>query len=1249
MFRKILSKLAALSITTKIIIGIVTVAIVFGLIMFGATQPMDAPDKQDLQQDQQADIMDADDVEKDGIFKEFFSNIFDILTGNDPTDKAEEVRYIVKFETNGGGEIKDQSVVAGTNISKLPTPNRNGYIFLGWYYDKGLEKAVESDDEVDKNMTLYASYLEQTPLDTLERVNFAAAENVGKDFTIKVISSDSTMSAKDVEGSLTALNLTNPNAKDFIKVTDVDDGFVISGIKESGDMGIIEGFEEGATYTIKLNSDALSFDGYPETAREFNFTTYKEEVLNFKLNDDITFIPASDLKNITNNGQNVSTLDIALYTVRNDGSMSAADLTEGTFEYTKGALKVGEIVSVYDGLIPTERTLDTPADQLGDIGYVEITAKDGNKYSYKSAQAEDIIFTPDMLPVPEGVDLDKKASTITVDDKYFDYSKDFYASMDLGSQTTVDVGDFLVFYTGNLEITQGKNAAERKGFAEVTGVTKNDNGTTTVKYKEVSWDYVDSSMDVYTQDEMTADELLEGINKEEVEAEIEQQAIDSGFVEEAAQYLASLSLATDNFSKLSDNMNLEDYKVVLKDGTPVTPEQLNLMSGGISAQVADTKVKATVSRKPSHLGNVSGTDADKEGIAISLEVTSVITIDSADDEGELEITVTGKFVEEIGFDYGASSDTEWDWAVIIPYIKEWTVSANIDLLNYTGLEITATMITKEADDDSIFGEAANIAEEIKALLEKNTNPETGDDYHTKLIEKYSEMVHADSDWIRIVEINIFEFDKHLPPALPIIHLEVTVDFVIQMDASVAVGFEFEYLEGERYVFNVRITEGDITSNSVSLKEKTYELNFYTMGRMAIKAGVELEFKVGLFSTKLANIGFDAGAGPYTKLYGYFYYELKYTESMGRSQNYSGALLTQVGVYFHLGLNAEAIGGKYSSSVDLVDEEWLLWQAGRRDNVLDFATAQNDLPEMVMRQYVRRVQLPDNVFNMLYLDLITGDDKNAIYNDWNDPDRENDFRNGENYSIKMTNDKFSYDPKTNEIVVRADEEDIKIEGEMIITWKQKAMSFSSKPLQRRVKLYWDNLRDGYMIVPYTNGGSYVPLIAKGYEEKVTKPADPTKLGYIFDGWYTDEEFTKPYTFPKAMPNKDTNIYAKWEAATDIPYTVEHYLENFKSGEYELVETETFEGTTDTYVSPAVNYYEGYASPEVQEVKVEADGSSVLRYYYKLHRSSVTFESGLDGKEDSTFTLKYGARISAPKMSAKGYEFKGWTIDGTTVVI
>ena len=43
--------------------------------------------------------------------------------------------------------------------------------------------------------------------------------------------------------------------------------------------------------------------------------------------------------------------------------------------------------------------------------------------------------------------------------------------------------------------------------------------------------------------------------------------------------------------------------------------------------------------------------------------------------------------------------------------------------------------------------------------------------------------------------------------------------------------------------------------------------------------------------------------------------------------------------------------------------------------------------------------------------------------------------------------------------------------------------------------------------------------------VTKPADPTRDGYTFAGWYTDEACTKAYDFSAAV-TADMTLYAKW---------------------------------------------------------------------------------------------------------------------------
>ena len=61
---------------------------------------------------------------------------------------------------------------------------------------------------------------------------------------------------------------------------------------------------------------------------------------------------------------------------------------------------------------------------------------------------------------------------------------------------------------------------------------------------------------------------------------------------------------------------------------------------------------------------------------------------------------------------------------------------------------------------------------------------------------------------------------------------------------------------------------------------------------------------------------------------------------------------------------------------------------------------------------------------------------------------------------------------------------------------------------------------------TKGGSIVSVENVLNGQKATKPADPTREGYTFDGWYTEEACANLYNFDTSVQNALT-LYANWK--------------------------------------------------------------------------------------------------------------------------
>lgn len=70
--------------------------------------------------------------------------------------------FNINFDTRGGSEVEAQRLRYGDSVTEPPIPTKEGYVFLGWYADEGLTRAVDLENmTVTGSTTLYAAWGEK--------------------------------------------------------------------------------------------------------------------------------------------------------------------------------------------------------------------------------------------------------------------------------------------------------------------------------------------------------------------------------------------------------------------------------------------------------------------------------------------------------------------------------------------------------------------------------------------------------------------------------------------------------------------------------------------------------------------------------------------------------------------------------------------------------------------------------------------------------------------------------------------------------------------------------------------------------------------------------------------------------------------------------------------------------------------------------------------------------------------------------
>ena len=195
---------------------------------------------------------------------------------------------------------------------------------------------------------------------------------------------------------------------------------------------------------------------------------------------------------------------------------------------------------------------------------------------------------------------------------------------------------------------------------------------------------------------------------------------------------------------------------------------------------------------------------------------------------------------------------------------------------------------------------------------------------------------------------------------------------------------------------------------------------------------------------------------------------------------------------------------------------------------------------------------------------------------------------------------------------------------------------------------------YSVTFNSNGGSTVNKILDiEAGTKITKPENPKRDGYAFQGWYKDSNLSISFDFDSPI-NENLTLYAKWVLLSDEKFTVS-FNSNGGTEVFDQVNIESG-GLATTPTNPKkegyifVGWYKDEAltlafdfnTPILSNITLYAKWNEV-----SLDKYTVSFETNGGTAILSITDIASHEKITRPiDPTKKGYTFGGWYIDSLT---
>ena len=197
------------------------------------------------------------------------------------------------------------------------------------------------------------------------------------------------------------------------------------------------------------------------------------------------------------------------------------------------------------------------------------------------------------------------------------------------------------------------------------------------------------------------------------------------------------------------------------------------------------------------------------------------------------------------------------------------------------------------------------------------------------------------------------------------------------------------------------------------------------------------------------------------------------------------------------------------------------------------------------------------------------------------------------------------------------------GELSAAVAQNVTGFTPKQISQKelsateeniVDIFYD--RNIYDLTYSTDGGEYVERQTGLYGESLTVAKSTTKAGYLFDGWYTDKNFSQGTRVSGSIVLEDNTIlYAKWNPGT-VGYKVVYLIENADDNNYSLLCTDAKTGKTGDNVqitaktANPTNWGEleknAFTFKDSTSEVLKADGTSIVTVRYSRNTYTIRFQ-------------------------------------------